>query len=64
MIPKSRRRSRIKRLVRRLDWIQINFWDVCGQHPAMSEARALRWAIDVLLLVDWSDSRFRDTLND
>lgn len=64
MIPKSRRRSRILRIERRLDWIQNNFWDREDQHPAVREARALRWALNVLALVDWKDARFRATLND
>lgn len=64
MIPKSRRRSRISRLIRRLDWLQQMYWDEEDQHPANREARALRWAIEVLLLIDWSDPDFRATLND
>ena len=64
MIPKSRRKSRIKRLERHLDWLQMNFWDNDSQHPAMREARALRWALEVLKLVDWRDPKIRKTLDD
>ena len=64
MIPKSRRRSRIERITRHLDWLQVNYWDAPTMHPACAEARALRWALDVLAIIDWSDPKFRATLND